>query len=163
MFFSRPMTLSPISAKQQTSSFSPWWSGRKGSRTSPNSPSMTRSSYYEQVDTQTQTSACGKLMLTQTSDHTLIRGSFLQQPFILAFPPLTFCVVFSFRVVVEPLSSSLFKSFFFFVTSSLMEQWNQNNWTICKSQQCSLLPVLTSAGRRFNTCQDDKVKKSQNG
>lgn len=78
MFVSRPMTLSPISAKQQTNSFSPWWSGRKGSRTSPSSPSMTRSSYYEQVDTQTQTSACGKLMLTQISDHTLIHSSFLQ-------------------------------------------------------------------------------------
>lgn len=78
MFFSRPMTPSPISAKQQTSSFSPWWSGRKGSRTSPSSPSMTRSSYYEQVDAQTQTSACGKLMLTQISDHTLIHSSFLQ-------------------------------------------------------------------------------------
>ncbi|CAB1444493.1 unnamed protein product [Pleuronectes platessa] len=31
-------TPSPISAKQQTSSSSPWWSGPKGSRTSPKSP-----------------------------------------------------------------------------------------------------------------------------
>lgn len=51
----RPTTPSPISAKQPTSSSSPWWSGPKGSRTSPSSPSTTRSSSYEQVDTHTHT------------------------------------------------------------------------------------------------------------
>lgn len=43
------MIQSPTSARQQTSSSSPWWSGPRGSLISQSCPWMTRSSCYVQV------------------------------------------------------------------------------------------------------------------
>lgn len=127
-FLYRPTTLSPISAKQQTSSSSPWWSGPKGSRTFPNSPSMTRSSYYEQVDPRThpQTHTCRKWHTCPVTHSCLI--SLTQQIDLCT----THCprggVVFPSGQLVIPRQKVYLKSLHLFNTfmpSSLIEQWNQ--------------------------------------
>ena len=114
LFLSRPTTLSLISAKQQTSSSSPWWSGPKGSHTSPNSPSMTRSSYYEQVPTHTHIlslslSLCLSLSLSLTQTHKCFLSS-VNRPL---YNPLSswWCSI-SFRAVIHPQAGSLFKVFY---------------------------------------------------
>lgn len=69
-----PTTLSPTSARQQTSSCSHWWSGLRGSRTSLSYPWMTKSSCYVQVSAQlgwqTFISLVFPLCYTRSSDWT---------------------------------------------------------------------------------------------
>lgn len=114
LFHSRPTTLSLISAKQQTSSSSPWWSGPKGSRTSLNSPSMTRSSYYEQVHTHMHARTHSRThthMHARTQTHTHTR--FLATVNRPLYNPLSswWCSI-SFRAVIHPQAGSLFKVFY---------------------------------------------------